>query len=261
MRDHNDEGALAPLGDHDSPQENEDEEENSAKGEQASWLCRLGRLCGLRERDELPVLNPGPALIQSPSSWTSINKEEFKLRLERFLKDADPNIPEPSFELVDFLFNTAVDAHWEIAAWKTTIEKVKDREFDRTRSYLRRELRRYGSLLRRKREEGPTWMSSWAECWVGAFEEIQGEIEAGLRSAGAHLDSLSRLRTSGRIHIESHILSLKKKFIHTQIANTPFKRKLNLILAAFAYAAAVSKYLQAAHIHREHQRRGPVPID
>ena len=223
-------------------EEKEEEEEDSAEDyEKDSDYYRLDRLLQLRERDELPVLNPVSAFIQRVDRGsTLITKEQFKLRLERFFKGEDPNFPTLSSEFTEFLFQEAVDAQRHIATWETIVKNVKSPEFHKARQYLRQELTRYikiRSLLTQERQEAPSWMLAWEQCWIEVFEEIQENIEAELRSAKDAVDSLSEMRTSGRVEIESFVLWAQKKEIRKQIACTPLARKLEVILAAFAYAA------------------------
>jgi hypothetical protein len=80
-------------------------------------------------------------------------------------------------------------------------------------------------------------VSAWAHCWVEAFEEIQENIEAELRRATQAVDRIGKIRTSHPAEIESHILWAEKKQIRKRIAGTPLARKLEVMLAAFAYAA------------------------
>jgi galactokinase/mevalonate kinase-like predicted kinase len=80
-------------------------------------------------------------------------------------------------------------------------------------------------------------MSAWDRYWVRAFAEILELIEIQIRRAKKTADSISKEKTSRRFEVESHILWSEKKEIRRKIANTPFKRKLELMLAAFAYAS------------------------
>ena len=233
------------------------EDENSVQGEENAqeqepvadedeegseyYLYRLDRLLRLDERDELPTLDPQSAFGRTAidRSALPISKEDFYSRLKYFLETEGPNIPPLSSELANFLFNRGVNAHRHIAA-DFVVNNTKSPELDRARRYLRQELNRYikiRSLLAEKRQKTPNWMSAWAQCWIGAFEEIQEEIEAQLRGATKTVDNLSQVRISGRFEMKSHILWMEKKEIRKQIANTSVARKLEVILAAFAYAA------------------------
>jgi hypothetical protein len=82
----------------------------------------------------------------------------------------------------------------------------------------------------------PSWVSDWVHCWIGAFEEIQEEIEGQLRSAKHSLDLIFEIRKSARLDVNA-LLWIEKKEIRKHIESTPFRRKLEVILTAFAYAA------------------------
>jgi hypothetical protein len=229
-----------------SAQEDEEEEladEDQDEDQEESDYYRMDRLLGLRERDELPGLSP-TLLFERPdlTDWNpSINKDEFTARLKHFLKTEALAMPPLGPPLIDFLFNTAVDAQRHVVAWEAIVKKVKGREFDKTRGYLQQELNRYTKirslLLMKKKEKTPSWVFDWSHCWVEAFEEIQEHIEAQLRGAIVILDTLSPWRKSGRIEVESHVLWMEKRAIREHIANTAMARKITVILPAFAYAA------------------------
>jgi hypothetical protein len=236
--------------DEDSFQEQESAEEQNAEDamdtkedeEDDYHLYRLERLLRLDESNKLPPLNPQyvfeKALIDR--SVLPIEKKEFNARLKYFLENEDPHIPRLSSELNNFLFNRSVDAHRYITAWDIMVKNRKSPEFDRTCKYLRQELNRYlkiRSLLAKKRPTTPSWLSSWTQCWVGAFDEIREEIESQLRNAIYIADNICQKRPSARFEMNSYILWYEKNKIRGQIASTPFARKLEVILAAFAYAA------------------------
>jgi hypothetical protein len=238
--------------DEDSFEEQENAEERTAEGatdtkedeeeEEEYDLYRLERLLRLDQSNKLPSLNPQHVFEKAgiDRSVLPINKKEFDTRLKYFLVNEDPHIPPLSSELANFLFDRSVDAHGYIAAWDIIVKNRKSPEFDRTRRYLRKELNRYlkiRSLLAEKRPTTPNWMSSWTQCWVGAFEEIREEIESQLRTAIYIADNVCQKRTSVRFEMNSYILWDEKNKIRGQIAGTPFARKLEVVLAAFAYAA------------------------
>ena len=241
-------GASSPtsngwIGHPEEDAEEEDEYVKANEDEEGSeyYLYRLDRLLHLDERDEVPRLHPqvvfGQVAIEG--SALPIQKEEFHSRLKRFLKEQDPDLPAVSSESADFLFERAVNAHMHIAAWNSMVKKAKHPEADRSRRYLREELNRYTKirvLLRKQRQTMPSWVSDWAHCWIGAFEEIQEEIEGQLRSAKHSLDLIFEIRKSARLDVNA-LLWIEKKEIRKHIESTSFRRKLEVILAAFAYAA------------------------
>lgn len=229
-----------------NPEEDAEEEREYVKADEDEegseyYLYRLDRLLRLDERNEEPGLHPqfvfGQVAIER--SALPIQKEEFHSRLKTFLKEQDPGLPAVSFEFADFLFERAVNAHMHIAAWDSMVKRAKHPEADRSRRYLREELNRYTkirSLLSKQPQTMPSWVSDWAHCWIGAFKEIQQEIEGQLRSAKHSLDLIFEIRKSARLDVNA-LLWIEKKEIRKHIESTPFRRKLEVILTAFAYAA------------------------
>jgi hypothetical protein len=227
----------------------EDDFEYYKDDEKDSEHYRLYRLFRLLERDKEPRLDPQPAFrfVSIDRSTIPLQKEQFRSRLKKFLKDPDlrsrqgqdRSLLAENSELCDFLFERAVHAHMHIAAWNSMAKKAKNPEVGRSRRYLRQELGRYvkiRSLLTKQRQTLPSWMAEWKHCWVEAFEGIQEEIESQLRGAKKTLDFISQVRKSDHAD-ESAILWIEKQEIHKYIKSTPFRRKLELIVAAFAYAA------------------------
>jgi len=203
------------------------------------YLHRLDKLLRLDQTDKLPNLDLhfifGKTAIDQ--SRFSIDEETFKSRLNKFIETANSKIPQLSDELVEFLFKRAVGARRYVVVWNIFVENTKDPALKMTRTYLKQELNRYvkiQSLLSEKKQRMPSWMLPWSECWVGALEEILGQIEGELRSAIRILDDVYNLRISATFECESHILWLEKKEIRKHIG---VARKLEVILAAFAYAA------------------------
>ena len=194
--------SLTPTGWIGHPEEDAEEKDEYVKTDEDEegseyYLYRLDRLLHLDERDEEPRLDPqfvfGQVAIKRLA--LPIQKEVFHSRLKTFLKEQDPELPAVSSEFADFLFERAVNAHMHIAAWDSLVKKAKHSEADRSRRYLREELNRYTkvrSLLSKQRQTMPSWASDWAHCWIGAFEEIQEEIEGQLKSAKQSLDLIFR---------------------------------------------------------------------
>jgi hypothetical protein len=230
--------------------DDEDDFEYYQDDEKDSKYYRLFRLFRLLEREKEPRLDPQPAFsfVSINPSAITLQKEQFRSRLKKFLKDPDlmrsrkgqdRSLLAENSELCDFLFERAVHAHMHIAAWNSMAKKAKNPEVGRSRRYLRQELGRYvkiRSLLRKQRQTLPSWMAEWKHCWVEAFEGIQEEIESQLRGAKRTLDFISEARKSAHAD-RSAILWIEKQEIHKYIKSTPFKRKLEVIVAAFAYAA------------------------
>jgi hypothetical protein len=221
------------------------EEEDEEGGDY--YLHRIDRLLRADERDQIPTLyNAANGLF---SAWTvitasglpvNLDKREFDLRLRKFLKQQNPKLPDVTPALADFLFERAVHAHKLMAAWHVIVKNAKRPDLDKARQYFQQELKRYveiRSLVREQREKMPSWMKGWAYYWLGAFEQIEEEIESQLRSTKDALDSIAGKRASTRIEIESFILWREKDEIRKQIAETEFGRSLEALLAAFAYAA------------------------
>jgi hypothetical protein len=221
--------------------EDEDEDENEDEEDSEYYLHRLEKLLRLDESSHLPNLDPHAAFGRVALDRTiNVNKKEFDQRLRRFFKTETRNVPPPSSELVDFLFDKAINAHKRIAAWDFIVRNTKSAKLRKTRQHLRQELNRYvkiQSLLKEGTQKTPSWMSAWAECWVGAFEEILGQIVCELRTVEYVLDQMSGLKTSASIEIESYILWVEKNNIHKQLEGTEFARKLEQVIAGFAYAA------------------------
>jgi hypothetical protein len=223
---------------------NQHEDERDSK----CYLHRVDRLLRLIEREEEPSLDPwhtfrfvGPI----DRSTIPLQKKLFRSRLESFLKEQpaskEQHAPTPvvSSELCDSLFKLAVGAYVRIAAWESMAQKAKNPEVDRSRRYLRQELGRYvkiRSLLRKPKQTSPGWIAEWEHCWVEACAEIQGNIEYQLRIAIESLDNISEPRKSAHAD-ESAVLWLAKQQIRKYLESTPFKRKLEVAVAAFAYAA------------------------
>jgi hypothetical protein len=224
-------------------EENSEEEEFglSNRTEEDYDYYQLDRLLELRQRDELTILDPKPAFLRPLTSVSaSLEKEAFRHRLEEFLKEGERDVSALSPEIIDFLFDMAVDAHRHVAVWQNSIESVSSGEFDTGYGYVCQELNRYTEirgLLTEKEPIAPHWASEWSECWIEAFKEIQRKIEGDLRFAKDELDLLKKLKRSGRTEIESHLLYVDKGFIRKRIANTRWERNLTLLLGAYAYAA------------------------
>lgn len=70
---------------------------------------------------------------------------------------------------------------------------------------------------------------------MGAFEEIQYEIEAQLRGAQHLLQNIAQLGSSARHEMESYILWFEQREIQEHIQDTELARKLEVIRAAFAH--------------------------
>jgi hypothetical protein len=253
MRDDNDVGKKPAIpaegegfaqGDEDDEEEQlavEEEEEEEEEGSDYD-LYRVERLLRLDQSNQLPRLHPFAAFAVAAVDHVklTINKDVFESRLKDFLKTEVPSMPSLSAVLVAFLFDCAVDAHKHIKAWDILLNNARSTELERVRRYLRQELGRYGRirlLLTKKRQTPPSCMSEWEQPWVEAFEEILERIEGQLGSARVTLDSFAEIRKSGSVEVESFILWLEKDEIRKQISGTAFARKLEVILAAFAYAA------------------------
>jgi hypothetical protein len=181
------------------------------------YLHRLDKLLRLDQTDKLPNLKFhsifGKTAIDQ--SRFSIDEETFKFRLNKFIETADSKIPQLSDDLVEFLFKRAMGAHRHIRAWNIIVKETKDPELKRTRTYLQQELNRHvkirSLLLTENKQRMPSWMLPWSECWVGALEEILGQIEGELRGAIRILDDVYNLRISATFEFESHILWFEKK--------------------------------------------------
>ena len=214
------------------PEVNDDQEEGSEY-----YLYHVDRLLHLDETDKLPRLNPPSVFHKAAFDEPALSRDRggFESRLNQVLKSVKPNMPELGPELVEFLFKRAVDAHRHIRAWYIIV--TKDPELAKARAYLQQELNRYvkvRSLLTEKKQRTPSWMSEWSQCWVGAFKEIQEEIESELRGAIKTVDEVRNMRSSARLEVESYILWLEKEKIREQPAAA---RNVEVLLAAFAYAA------------------------
>lgn len=221
------------------------EEEDEESGDY--YLHRIDRLLRADERDQIPTLYSAAndlfsawAVITASGLPVNLDKGGFNLRLRQFLTKQKPNLPDLTPVLADFLFERAVHAHKLTAAWQVISENAERPDLDKARQYFQQEVKRYvaiRSLVREQRGEMPSWMKGWAYYWLGAFEQIEEEIESQLRSTKNALDSIAGKRASTRIEIESFILWREKDEIRKQIAGTPFERGLEVLLAAFAYAA------------------------
>lgn len=259
--------------------DDEDDFEYYQDDEKDSEHYRLYRLFRLLEREKEPRLDPQPAFryVSIDRSAIPLQKEQFRSRLKKFLKDPDlgsrkgqdGSLLAENSELCDFLFERAVHAHMHIAAWNSIAKKAKNPEVGRSRRYLRQELGRYvkiRSLLMKQRQTLPSWMAEWKHCWVEAFEAIQEEIESQLRCAKKTLDFISEVRKSAHAD-ESAILWIEKKEIRKYLESTPFKRKLEIVVAAFAYAAKLlpetkngTEHGTANYVHLTKQRVSRISV-
>jgi hypothetical protein len=221
------------------------EEEDEEGGDY--WLHRIDRLLRADERDQLPMLYNAAAdlfsaraVITASGLPVDLDKREFDLRLREFLTRHKSTLPDMTPVLADFLFERAVQAHKLMAAWQVIEENAERPDLDKARQYFQQELKRYEeirSLVREQRGKMPSWMKEWAYYWLGAFEQIEEEIESQLRSTKRALDSIVGKGASARTEMESFILWSEKDEIRKQIAETEFGRGLEVLLAAFAYAA------------------------
>jgi len=199
------------------------------------------------ERDQIPTLYDAVndlfsawAVITASGLPVNLGEREFDLRLREFLTRHKPNLPDVTEVLADFLFERAVHAHKLMAAWQVIAKNAKRPDLDKARQYFQEEVKRYEVirfLVRDQREKMPSWMKEWAYYWLGAFEQIEEEIESQLRSTKRALDSITAKGASARIEMESFILWREKDEIRKQIAETEFGRGLEVLLAAFGYAA------------------------
>lgn len=256
-------------------EDDEDDFEYYQDDEKDSEYYQLYRLFRLLEREKEPRLDPQPVFrfVSIDRSAIPLQKEEFSSRLKKFLKDPDlksrkgqdPSLLAENSELCDFLFERAVQAHMHIAAWNSMAKKAKNPEFGRSRRYVRQELGRYvkiRSLLMKQRQTLPSWMAEWKHCWVEAFMGIQEEIESQLRGTKRTLDLISEIRKSAHAD-ESAILWIEKQEIREYIKSTPFRRKLELIVAAFACAAELvpePKNGTAEYVHLIKQRVSRISV-
>jgi hypothetical protein len=244
--------AGLPSGPPDNPVDTQGEKDEETEDEYVKadeegddseyYLYRLENLLVLDQRHEVPTLSPQSVfeVARIDQSAVHVTKGEFSSRLQSFLKEDDPAIPWLSAELIEFLFKRAVAAHRRMAVWDRLIKNAQSRELQISRRYLRKELNRFTKIRSLMREEGPTapsWISEWRRCWIGAFEEIREEIEGELRTANNSLDGFAQLRTSAGLEMESYILWVEQNEIRKEVKGTPFARKLEVIRAAFAYAA------------------------
>jgi hypothetical protein len=221
------------------------EEEDEEGGDY--WLHRIDRLLRADERDQLPMLYNAAAdlfsaraVITASGLSVKLDKREFDLRLREFLTRHKSTLPDMTPMLADFLFERAVHAHKLMAAWQVIGENAKRPDLDKARQYFQEEVKRYEAirfLVRDQREKMPSWMKEWAYYWLGAFEQIEEEIESQLRGTKRALDSIVGKGASARTEMESFILWREKDEIRKQIAETEFGRSLEVLLAAFAYAA------------------------
>ena len=133
----------------------------------------------------------------------------------------------------DFLFDRAVHAHKLIAAWRVIVKNAERPDLGEARQYLEQEVNRYAAirfLVRDQREKMPSWMQEWAYYWLGAFEQIEWQIESQLTSAKRVLDSIASKGASARVELQSFILWQEKDGIRKQIVETPFARSLEICL-------------------------------
>ena len=202
----------------------------------------------------------------------SLDKKNFGIRLRSFLEQEDPDFLDVPPALADFLFDRAVHAHKLIAAWRVIVKNAERPDLGEARQYLEQEVNRYAAirfLVRDQREKMPSWMQEWAYYWLGAFEQIEWQIESQLTSAKRVLDSIASKGASARVELQSFILWQEKDGIRKQIVETPFARSLEVLLAAFAYAAelvpgsdeGIDGYLQVikqrvSRVSRSGKKRG-----
>jgi hypothetical protein len=206
--------------------------------EEEYCFYKLERLA--KQLDEAPCLHPEYAFIQSAyAQQAKISKKEFYLRLKDFLEEFQQDIPGPG--VIDELLRSAIEAKKQIAAWESTVQAIKSKEFRTSLDYLREEVERVSSIrklvIKRSAEKAPQWMASWEQLWIEAFEELEEDIEGQLRGAKQYLESLSNLAKLGRTEVESQVLLLSRNSIHKVIAQTSLSKTPSVALAALAYAA------------------------
>ena len=218
-----------------------DDEPNGKGEEEEQCSCyRLERL--VNQLDNAVRLWPHSVFIKSVDAQVpTINREEFQYLFEDFLRELAPRIPAPAPKILDGLFQQAIRAKQEAAAWERTVDAIKSEEFSRSLDYLLLEVKRFATmrklLIERKRRKTPQWMHSWEQTWIDAFEELEEEIAAQLRDAKKYLEALSGLAKLGRTDIQSHVLLSSKDSIQEVIAKTPLSKIRSVTLAALAYAA------------------------
>jgi|GEM_PF-4501431 len=225
------------VGIEDEIEDEEDEDETHGERNLEEEEYHFFRLERLLKNDGATRLEPSRVFIHSAYAQApTINVKAFCLRLKEFLQPFDLDIPTPM--VLDELVRLAILAKKEIAAWENTVRAVKSANFMKSLGCLRTELERFVTirkLLRARRL--PSWMSSWEQLWIEAFEELQDHIEAHLRGTKSYMEGLSELAKFGRTEVESHVLLLHRNSIRELISKTPLSKTPSIALAAFAYAA------------------------
>ena len=117
-------------------------------------------------------------------------------------------------EILDGLFQRAVEAQKIIAAWKQTMESAKSKDFGRSLVYLQEEMRRFARIrklvIKQNARKSPRWMSPWERLWIDAFEELEEVIEAQLREAQYLLRQLSVFGRMERTDLILHPVVLQE---------------------------------------------------
>ena len=200
-------------------------------------FCRIERLL-----DHSVWLSPDMAFIQPVAKQKSpVKKGEFHSRFREFLRELSPNPKEPTSEILDNLFDIAVQAHQELFAWDKTMRAIKSKEFSQSLEYVRQKKSWFANVrsgfIKQRADRTPAWMSSWEHLWIGAFDELQSLIQAHLATAQRQFEKLDELGKLGRTDICSHILLLCRPSIESLIEQTPLSETPIIALAAFAHAS------------------------
>jgi hypothetical protein len=204
--------------------------------EEEYHFYRLERLA--KQLDHAVTLRPEilwSVNVQAPA----LKREKFQSRFENFLQKVKQHIPAPTPEILDDLFQQAIQAQKRIMAWEDIVKAIKSDEFSISHKCLRAEVARFEAIrkLLRYDRKTPSWMSSWERLWIEAFEELGEDIEAQLRGAKKYLETFSAFAKLGRTEVESQVLRLSAGAIRKVIAKTPLSKVPSVVLAAFAYAA------------------------
>jgi hypothetical protein len=161
----------------------------------------------------------------------------FHRRFKEFLREFDQDIPAPT--TLHNLLQVAISAQKETMAWENTVKAIRSDEFKRSLECVRADRARFKDMrkLLQRDPKRPSWLSSWEQPWIAAFEGMEEHIQSQLKGAEEELANLSALAKFGRTQVESQVLLIHAGRIRELIAGTPLSRTPSVVLAAFAYAA------------------------
>jgi hypothetical protein len=143
--------------------------------------------------------------------------------------------------VVELLYQQAVSDSKRKAAWIEAMSLVKSKKFKRSVAYMVEEKDRVSTVVEMlsapMKENPPSWTSDWHRARFGAAVDLCSMILFELDLAQRCLQGMSDIAVDGRTKIKTHLLKEAQEPIQRAINKNRNVVSLELIVAAYAYAA------------------------